>query len=210
MNFESLGGIRLQSIYGIGRNYAGHAQELGNAVPAEPVVFVKPVSAILDRPREIQIPQNLGRVDHEGEIVLVIGKARSIAGVGVGIDLTARDLQTQLKAKSLPWALAKGRKGFGPISEIVPFDSGRMKLEELGLELWFNGVQRQKAVSSQMVFSIPKQIQFLDEAFGLSEGDLIFTGTPSGVQGLVHGDRVKMVGIFGSQKVIWETEVKRS
>jgi 2-keto-4-pentenoate hydratase/2-oxohepta-3-ene-1,7-dioic acid hydratase in catechol pathway len=193
--------LQVQNIFCIGRNYVEHIRELGNEVPVEPLVFLKPTSAICYSGDSIELPPQSTRVDHEVEIVVAIGRkgkfipaaeAHShIAGIGIGIDLTARDLQERAKEKGLPWALAKGFDHFAPISEFVSPPTDPARLHSIQFQLKVNGELRQKASSSQMITSIPKLIEFLSRNFTLSPGDLIFTGTPKGVAPLKSGDRVE-------------------
>lgn len=188
-----------RNIFCIGRNYAAHAKELGNAIPEEPVVFLKPVSSLCLSGGTILLPSQSKRVDHEVEIVVVIKKGGRnisvntaldhVAGYAVGIDVTARDLQEKAKKASLPWTLAKG---FDTFSVIGPFVDATLvpNPSELALELKVNGELRQKGIANQMLFSIPELISWLSRHFTLSSGDLIYTGTPPGVGPLNDGDQV--------------------
>lgn len=194
---SGLNGLTARTLYCIGRNYAEHAKELGNAVPTEPVVFLKPLSS-LSRPEQgIVLPPQSARVDPEVELVVAIGKQASwiseeeasacIAGVAVGIDVTARDLQDKAKQKALPWAVAKGFDTFAVVGDFVP---PKVSFSELALELSVNGTLRQRGAVSEMLFSVPRLISFLSTIFTLSPGDLIFTGTPPGVAPIQGGDRI--------------------
>ena len=192
--------ISVRNIYCIGRNYVEHARELGNAVPSEPVVFLKPDSAVAYGGANIIIPAVSERVDHEVELVVAIGKGgrrisetdalNSIAGIGVGIDVTARDLQDQAKKKALPWAIAKGFDTFAVLGGFAPVPAG-VEIESLSLELLVNGEKRQDGRIADMLFSVPKLIAFLSGIFTLHPGDLIYTGTPPGVAPLAAGDQVQ-------------------
>lgn len=188
------------SIFCIGRNYADHAKELNNPVPVLPVVFSKPLTAITYSGGEIRIPQNLTQnVHHEVEMVLAIGKygrfipeaqaMEYVAGYGVGIDVTARDLQTRLKEKAQPWTLAKGMDTFAPLGNFVQAEKVTNP-GELSISLEVNGETRQQGHTSDMIFSIPALISFVSQYVSLHEGDLLFTGTPAGVGPLQHGDEV--------------------
>jgi 2-keto-4-pentenoate hydratase/2-oxohepta-3-ene-1,7-dioic acid hydratase in catechol pathway len=191
--------LSLGTVYCIGRNYAEHARELGNAVPEEPVVFLKPQSAVALPGSPIRLPAVSKRVDHETEIVIAIGKSGKnvfagdalalVAGYAVGIDVTARDLQEAAKKKALPWAVAKGFDTFAPISEFVPADRVAEPFE-LGVTLEVNGQLRQTGKASGMIFPVDALIAYLSGIFTLAPGDLIFTGTPPGVGPLVAGDRL--------------------
>jgi 2-keto-4-pentenoate hydratase/2-oxohepta-3-ene-1,7-dioic acid hydratase in catechol pathway len=191
--------LHVQNIFCIGRNYAEHAKELGNPVPAEPVVFLKPTSALCSGEDQIALPAQSARVDHELEVVVAIGRSGKniaasealdyVAAIAVGIDLTARDLQEEAKKKALPWALSKGFDTFAPVSKFVPLPNGA-RIDALNFELRVNGELRQKGSTADMLTSIPKLIEYLSRCFTLSPGDLIFTGTPKGVAPLKSGDQL--------------------
>ena len=190
----------VRNVFCIGRNYAEHAKELGNAIPSEPVVFLKPSSSVIESGGAIVIPKVSHRVDHEVELVIAIGRvarrisedraAEMIAAVGVGVDVTARDLQDQAKKKALPWAVAKGFDTFAVLGEFKPW-SGGSDFSELDLELSVNGERRQQGNVKDMLFSVPKLISWLSGVYTLAPGDLIFTGTPPGVAPILVGDRLE-------------------
>ncbi|MBC7712367.1 MAG: fumarylacetoacetate hydrolase family protein [Rhizobacter sp.] len=189
-----------QNIFCIGRNYAEHAKELNNPIPTSPVVFIKPTSSIIYDKENLIIPSQSKRVDHEVEIVLVIGKDgkniseadayKYISHIGVGLDFTARDLQDKAKEKSLPWSIAKGFDTFAAISHFHPYDGNLEKLSNISFNLTVNNEVRQRGNSKNMLFSIPAIIAFLSTIYTLSEGDLIFTGTPEGIAPLNAGDKM--------------------
>lgn len=172
------------AIWCVGRNYAAHAQELGNPVPAEPVIFTKPLSALVGDGGVVSLPPDSARVDHEVELVVGLGKGKKPV-YAVGIDFTARDVQERLKKEGLPWTLAKARRGFAAVG---PFAAASLPQE---LTLSVNGETRQKGSTKDMLFDVPRLLAYLDEKFGLSEGDLVFTGTPPGVGPLQKGDRIE-------------------
>lgn len=176
-------GAPLRTIYCVGRNYALHAQELGHDVPSSPLVFLKPASAALFSGGTLKLPAASQRVDHELEVVVGIaaGGARRVA---VGIDFTARDLQAAAKKKGDPWTLSKGFKGFAGLGNFVEAPG------PYAFSLAVNGAPRQKGDTRDMVFAIPALLAYIDETFGLGEGDVIFTGTPAGVAPLAAGDRI--------------------
>lgn len=174
----------LATIWCVGRNYAAHAKELGNPVPAEPVVFTKPASAVVGDGGVVPLPPDSARVDHEVELVVGLGKGK-VPVYAVGIDFTARDVQERLKKEGLPWTLAKARRGFAAVG---PFAPARLPQE---LTLSVNGEARQKGRTSDMLFDVPRLLAYLDEKFGLAEGDIVFTGTPPGVGSLKKGDRIE-------------------
>ncbi len=195
-------GINLtpRSIYCIGRNYTEHAKELNNPVPSSPLVFLKPQSALCFDGSEIQIPEQSSDVHHEVEIVIAISKMgrqiseekahNFIAGIGVGIDFTARDIQQKAKQAGHPWTIAKGFDTFAPVSNFVSLNEIEdLKNIEVGLSI--NGTTRQLGNSSQMIFSINYLISYLSSIFTLFPGDLIFTGTPSGVSEVKKGDKIE-------------------
>jgi 2-keto-4-pentenoate hydratase/2-oxohepta-3-ene-1,7-dioic acid hydratase in catechol pathway len=180
----------------IGRNYAAHAAELGNAVPDEPVVFCKPDSALLGRNLPFVIPSFTNDVHHEIELVLRIGKVGKhieprfahnyIDAVTVGIDFTARDLQSELKSKGLPWEKAKGFDGSAVVGRFVSAEN--VDLSNLHFSLSKNGFSVQTGHSQNMLHSFAEIISHVSRYFTLKTGDLIFTGTPEGVGPVHPGD----------------------
>lgn len=190
----------VQNIFCIGRNYALHAKELNNPVPTSPVVFLKPTSSICYDGENLILPKSSNRVDHEVEIVLVIGKAgknisvedahQYISHLGIGIDFTARDLQDQAKEKALPWSISKGFDTFSALSHCQSFQGGPADLDDLHFSLEVNGKTCQVGHSKNMLFSIPQLVAYLSSVFSLSPGDLIYTGTPEGVGPLKVGDQI--------------------
>lgn len=190
--------IPVRSIFCIGRNYAKHAAEMGADIPEKPVVFLKPLSSICFDNSSVEIPTYSNNVHFEGEIVIAIGsvcknisKERAIdniAGIGCGIDFTARDLQKEAKSNGLPWSVAKGFDGFAPISSFLPISD--IDLSSLSIQLELNGDVKQSGDINDMIFDIPSLVSYLSTITTLYRGDLIFTGTPEGV-GQVHtGDMV--------------------
>ncbi|SFI57525.1 2-keto-4-pentenoate hydratase/2-oxohepta-3-ene-1,7-dioic acid hydratase (catechol pathway) [Kaistella treverensis] len=182
----------------IGRNYAAHAQELGNEIPESPVIFMKPDTAVL-KGNDFYIPEFSSDVHYELEVVLKISKGGKYiqeenAGkyydeIGLGIDFTARDLQSELKSKGLPWELAKGFDGSAVLSEFFPkkdFD-----LKNLNFSLLKNKEEVQNGNTSLMIFSPEKIIAFVSKFFTLRVGDLIFTGTPKGVSKVSENDELQ-------------------
>ncbi|MCL5033897.1 MAG: fumarylacetoacetate hydrolase family protein [Bacteroidetes bacterium] len=167
-------------------------------VPQKPVVFMKPSSAIVHDGAEVSIPAMTNDLHHETEIYFVIGKegkdirkedARShIAAMGIGLDLTLRDLQTELKNAGNPWLISKGFDGSAPISNAVPVDG--VDFNSLELSLAVNGKPRQQGSYKNTIFKIEEVIAFISQLFTLERGDLIFTGTPEGVAKLNHGDKL--------------------
>ena len=186
--------IPVRNIYCIGRNYRAHAAELNHDVPDNPFFFQKSIPA-LNTTNEIILPGNR-EIHHELEIVVLIGKDGEmisvsstdtfISGYALGLDLTDRIYQTQLKEAKLPWLLAKSFKG----SAVVSTFQSEMVQKNFWLKV--NGEVRQMGNASQMVFSISQQISFLSSMIPLMSGDLIFTGTPSGVGPINSGDSLEL------------------
>ena len=197
----------VRNIYCIGRNYRAHAAELNHDVPDNPFFFQKSIPA-LNTTNEIILPENR-EIHHELEIVVLISKDGEmisvsstdtfISGYALGLDLTDRIYQTQLKEAKLPWLLAKSFKG----SAVVSTFQSEMLQKNFWLKV--NGEVRQMGNASQMVFSISQQISFLSSMIPLMSGDLIFTGTPSGV-GLIHSGDSLELGI--GEKSIHSLSVK--
>ncbi|SFI54802.1 fumarylacetoacetate hydrolase family protein [Halpernia frigidisoli] len=179
----------------IGRNYAEHAIELGNEVPTEPVIFMKPDSAVL-KGNDFYIPEFSQDIHYELEVVLKICKVGKYISeenapqyydeIGLGIDFTARDLQSKLKEKGLPWELSKGFDGSAVVSEFQQKDN--FDLKNLNFSLEKNKEKVQTGNTSLMIFSPEKIIAFVSKYFTLKKGDLIFTGTPKGVGKVAEDD----------------------
>lgn len=174
----------------IGRNYAKHIAELQNEKPSEPVVFMKPDSAILLKQHPFVIPEFSNDIHHELELIVKINKVGKYIDakfahkyydeISVGIDFTARDLQSELKAKGLPWEKAKAFDGSAVIGEFLS-KSQFNSLENLTFELTNNNKTVQKGNTSHMLWKIEELISFVSQYFTLKIGDIIFTGTPAGV-----------------------------
>ncbi|MBM3918879.1 MAG: fumarylacetoacetate hydrolase family protein [Sphingomonadales bacterium] len=184
----------------IGRNYAEHARELNNEVPAEPIVFMKPESALIRDGKPFFLPDHPRDVHHELEIVLRVGRngkhiaerfaSTYIDRIGLGIDFTARTLQSELKSRGLPWELAKGFDGSAILGDwLTPEELGWPRLLSLRLEV--NGEIRQSGDTGQLLFSFERIISFVSRYFTLKTGDLIYTGTPAGVGPVQRGDRLQ-------------------
>lgn len=199
----------MSKIVAVGRNYTEHIAELKNEKPEEPVIFLKPSTALLHNNASFHIPAFSQDIHHEVEIVLFVGKSGKnidrklaldhIEGIGLGIDFTARDLQTKLKSKSLPWSLAKGFDGSAPLSASVPL-SQFPDLSNLNFSLLVNGELRQKGNTSLMLFPLDELIAFISGYMTLEKGDMIFTGTPKGVAAVKPGDRLE--GFIEDQKFL--------
>ena len=183
----------------IGRNYADHISELNNERPSEPVIFLKPDTAILKDNEPFYHPDFSNDIHHEVEIVLKINKVgKNIEAkfahkyydeIGIGIDFTARDIQSKLKEKGLPWEKAKAFNGSAPISGFVS-KSQFADLQNLNFHLEVNGEVLQKGNTSLMLWNFDEIIAEISKYFTLKTGDLIFTGTPAGVGKVVVGDKL--------------------
>ena len=174
----------------IGRNYTKHIEELNNERPDEPVVFMKPDSAVLLKQHPFVIPEFSEDIHHELEVIVKINKVgkyieakfahKYYDEIGVGIDFTARDLQQKLKDKGLPWEKAKAFDGSAVIGDFVSKNDFN-SLENLNFEMANNGVTVQKGNTSFMLWKIDELIAYVSQFFTLKIGDIIFTGTPEGV-----------------------------
>lgn len=194
---DGLPHLSAHTLFCIGRNYAEHAKELNNPIPDRPVVFTKPLTTLLPDGGTVLLPAVTDDVHHEIELVVAIGTGgkdipvdsalNHVAGYAIGLDMTARDIQTTLKTKSHPWELAKGLDTFAPLGNFVPAAS-IPDPSNLRLELKVNGQVRQSGTTADMLNSIPSLIHFLSTYFTLHPGDLIFTGTPEGVSAVKDGD----------------------
>ena len=184
----------------IGRNYAEHAKELGNPVPTEPLIFMKPGSCVVPLEGGFSIPTDRGAVHYEAEIVVLIGKPLSknpsaeevidaISGFAPGLDLTLRDVQSRLREKGLPWELAKCFDGAAVIAPFVAAET-YPDLTDIGIRLTINDKVVQDGNSSLMLNPIVPMIQHMAANFSLQAGDIIMTGTPAGVGPFEPGDRI--------------------
>jgi acylpyruvate hydrolase len=200
-------------IFCIGRNYSDHAKELGNTVPENPVLFSKPDTALLRNGEPFYHPEFSKDIHHEVELVIRISKmgkkiqekfARNYFNeIGLGIDFTARDMQTRLKEKGLPWELAKAFDGSAPIGEFMSTE--QLDLGNINFSLNRNGNLVQEGNSAQMIFSFEKIVSFVSQYFTLKVGDLIYTGTPAGVGKVNIAD--KLEGFIEGKKML-ECEIK--
>lgn len=184
----------------LGRNYVDHIKELGNEIPERAVIFTKPATSIIHDGGEIRIPDYSSDCHYEVELAVLIGTEghgvsadnamAMIAGYGVAIDLTLRDVQGELKKKGLPWDIAKGFDTACPISTFVTAEEVSDP-HNLQLQLWVNGELQQDGNTAQMMRRIPQIISEISQIFTLLPGDLILTGTPAGVGPIQSGDVVK-------------------
>lgn len=197
----------LGKIVCVGRNYAAHAAELNNPLPSVPLLFMKPASAAAALEQPLQLPTGLGAVHHEMEMAVLIGAPlhdasveeviAAIAGVGVALDLTLRDVQDQLKRDGHPWERAKAFDGAYPVSKFVGAQG--LDLRDLTLQLRRNGDLQQDGNTGQMLFPTLELIVEISRIFSLQPGDIVSTGTPAGVGPLVRGDN--LIATLGARSV---------
>lgn len=194
--------LPLGKVVCVGRNYAEHARELNNPVPTEPLLFIKPATAVVPLTEPVRLPRGRGAVHYETEIALLIGAPLSgvvsltdasaaIAGVGLALDLTLRELQDQLKANGHPWERAKGFDGACPLSTFLPIASAPA-LDSIALQLHINGELRQDGNSAEMITPVITLLQHIAGIFTLMPGDVVLTGTPPGVGVLQAGDQLQL------------------
>ena len=189
-------GAPLGKIVCVGRNYAAHAAELNNPIPDAPLLFIKPATAAVPLERPFSTPRDRGAVHHELELAILIGAplaradanavAPAIAGIGLALDLTLRDVQDRLKRDGHPWERAKAFDGAYPVSDFVP--AADLNLQDLTLQLWRNGQLQQDGFTGQMLFPVTALIAEISREFSLLPGDIVSTGTPAGVGPLQPGD----------------------
>lgn len=188
--------FRLGKVVCVGRNYAAHARELGNAVPEAPILFLKPATAVVPLVEGFSIPAGRGECHHETEVTVLVGRTlhhaseaechAAIAGIGLGLDLTLRDLQNELKKKGHPWEVAKAFDGAAPLSAFLRPEG--MALDDLRFSLTVNGEKRQQGHSADMITPILPLLAYISRIFTLEPGDVVMTGTPEGVAPLRGGD----------------------
>jgi len=198
----------------VGRNYTAHAKELGNNIPDEPVIFMKPKSALLQSHTPFYYPEFTNQLDYECELVLRVCKngkyiqerhaTNYYNAVTVGIDFTARDIQDDLKAKGLPWEKAKAFDNSAAIGKFVDITPALNKMN-INFSLYKNKELVQQANSSQMIFSFDHIISHISNYFSLNIGDLVFTGTPAGVGECVVGDDLEA---FIEKEMLLKMEIK--
>jgi 2-keto-4-pentenoate hydratase/2-oxohepta-3-ene-1,7-dioic acid hydratase in catechol pathway len=192
----------------IGRNYVNHAKELGNAIPSEPVFFLKPDTAISPKGHPFFIPDFTNNVHYEVELVIKINRLgkhieeqfahKYYSEIGLGIDFTARDIQEEVKAKGLPWERAKGFDGSAVISRTF-INKEELDINNIGFSLSKNGDSVQEGNSKDMLFNFDKIIAYISQFYTLKIGDLIYTGTPAGVGQVANGDVLE--GFISTQKM---------
>ncbi|WNN46570.1 fumarylacetoacetate hydrolase family protein [Winslowiella toletana] len=186
----------------VGSNYAKHIKEMGSATPTEPVIFIKPETAICDLRQPIAIPQEFGSVHHEIELAVLIGStlkhaseehvAKAIAGYGIALDLTLRDVQSELKKAGQPWEKAKGFDNSCPLSGFIAASEFAADPQNTELKLLVNGEVRQHGSTSDMITKILPLIAYMSRYFTLRAGDVVITGTPEGVGPMASGDKLEL------------------
>jgi 2-keto-4-pentenoate hydratase/2-oxohepta-3-ene-1,7-dioic acid hydratase in catechol pathway len=201
-------------IFCIGRNYAEHVREFNNPMPKKPVIFMKPYSCLVLPGETIRFPSHGKELHHETEVVVAIGREVKpltendaeafIQSLTLGLDLTLRDVQREMKTKGLPWELAKSFDQSAPLGEMVPYREP-LRFDAIQFACYVNGDKRQEGRTWDMIFPIPRLIMEVAGVWVLRPGDLIFTGTPAGIGPLQPGDRVE---ISSPQLGSWSWAVK--
>ncbi|MGJ8678947.1 fumarylacetoacetate hydrolase family protein [Paraglaciecola sp.] len=185
----------------VGRNYMLHIKELNNEVPEQPLLFMKPSSALCDVAQDIKIPKHLGECHNELEVAVLLKTKLTCAsneevqagiwGVGLGLDLTLRDIQSKLKAKGQPWERAKAFDDSCPMSQFIPFDQID-DLRDIKFKLVVNGEVRQDGNTGDMMLSIVDLLVEITKQFTLLPGDIVMTGTPKGVAALNVSEQLNL------------------
>lgn len=192
--------IRINNIYCVARNFVAHAKEMGSVIANEPVIFIKPNSAVVQPGMPLVLPTWSNDVHHELELVVAIGKGgkaiakddalNHVAGYGLGLDLTARDVQALAKKNGAPWTLAKGFDGAAVLTDFIPAQGIDPTQQQFTLHI--NGELRQSADTRLMAFDVATLIAWISSKFTLQAGDLIYTGTPEGVGPIHSGDTLRL------------------
>ena len=201
----------------IGRNYSEHAKEMKSEVPTQPIIFLKPATALLKDNKPFYYPEWSKDIHYETELVLKVCKQgkyveekfahKYVDEINLGIDFTARDIQAAQKAKGLPWEISKAFDGSAVIGSATKKDANAIERLKQGVQfhLLLNGKEVQRGNSADMVFSVDKIIAYVSQFFTLQVGDLLYTGTPVGVGAVQIGDRLE--GYLGDEKT-FDFEVK--
>ncbi len=204
--------IAVGKIVCIGQNYAEHAKEIKCEIPANPVFFLKPSTAIIFNGEKVVLPVISKEIHHEIELSVLIGKLckntpeatalDNVIGYGIGLDMTMRDIQLESKKKGLPWTLAKGFDTAAPLSEFISAEKVSDPAS-LNIELKINGSIRQKSATNKMIFTVQKLISYISQFITLEKGDVILTGTPEGVSPVNHGDKLEgtLTGLDGNKLI---------
>ena len=194
-------GFKAGKVVCVGRNYVDHVKELNNAMPSEPLLFIKPASSVCNANTVVALAQDLGEHHFEAELALLVGKPLNrntidnyqdcIAGLGVAFDLTLRDKQTELKEQGYPWEMAKAYDNACPVSAFVPFKNE--PLNQLRYEFYLNNALQQRGDTANMMFPIETLLKQIVRYFSLEAGDIVLTGTPKGVGKFQQGDEFKLL-----------------
>lgn len=192
--------IRINKVFCLGSNYSKHIDEMESKKPSEPVVFMKPATAVIKDGDDIVIPSFSRNPQHEVELVVVIGKKGKnitvkraydhVLGYAVGMDITLRDIQQKAKEQGRPWTVAKGFDTSAPVSVVIKKENIENP-HDLTLNLYVNDELRQSGNTKDMIFRIDEVISYISNIFTIERGDLIFTGTPEGVGRIKNGDIIK-------------------
>lgn len=195
--------MNINRIFCIGKNYAEHVAELapaGHVADGECVVFMKPASCAVPPGQPVTLPRDRGAVHHEAELVVMLSgggsdiaveqAARHVSHITLGLDLTLRDLQSELKRKGAPWELSKAFDGAAPLGAWKPYANENLQALEFSLHV--NGELRQRGLTRDMLYPVARQIHILSRTWSLQAGDVIFTGTPKGVAPLRPGDTASL------------------
>ena len=192
--------IRINKVFCLGSNYSKHIDEMESKKPSEPVVFMKPATAVIKDGDDIVIPSFSRNPQHEVELVVVIGKKGKnipvkraydhVLGYAVGMDITLRDIQQKAKEQGRPWTVAKGFDTSAPLSVVIKKENIENP-HDLTLNLFVNDELRQSGNTKDMIFRIDEVISYISNIFTIERGDLIFTGTPEGVGRIKNGDIIK-------------------
>ncbi|MGB2982192.1 MAG: fumarylacetoacetate hydrolase family protein [Candidatus Zixiibacteriota bacterium] len=193
--------MNVARVFCIGRNYVEHVHELSNVLPTKPVVFIKPSSCLVAPGEKVHFPKHGKELHHEVEIVVKVGREGRaqteeealsfISALTVGLDLTLRDVQGELKKKGLPWEIAKAFEQSAPIGDFIAYDQ-TLDLNNISFGCKVNGIERQRGNTGEMIFSVERLLVELSKVWLLCPGDLIYTGTPSGVGPLKIGDSIEV------------------
>ncbi len=212
--------LNINKVVCVGRNYADHATELGNAVPTEPLLFIKPSSAVVSVHKPIQLPSLSGETHFETELCIQVQHdlinasleevKNAIAGVTLGLDLTLRDIQNKLKANGHPWERAKAFAGSCVLADWIAVEDlseAFLQFDQVHYQLSINDELRQNGDTSLMLFPVHKLLVEISHAFGLQAGDVVMTGTPKGVGALASGDQLSLVLNDGEARYSWQASV---
>ena len=191
--------IAIGKIVCVGRNYAAHAKELGNEVPDKPVIFMKPSSSVIYSGGEITYPSFSNDMHHEAELVLLIGETiknadeqtaeSAVKGYSIGLDMTLRDVQAELKKKGSPWTIAKCFDTSCVLTDFISTNDYKLTMNE-SISLSVNDIKRQDEKLNLMLFPPVQLVQYISSVMTLEKGDLVFTGTPAGVGPVKPGDKI--------------------